>query len=303
MEKWRLGIVLAACCIASSCGRGGGSGERLVDVGGHRLFLRDLGKGTPVVVIDAGIGDGGDKVRPLQERLAGATRVIAYDRAGYGRSEPGPLPRDAGREASELRALLERDGIPGPFVVVGHSLGGLNAQLFAARFPGDVAGLVLLDPPPLSFLRGREFRELAALAARMTGEWQGAADAAQRSGEPEDRARAAFLAAIASEHREMFAASAQAADAIVDFGDIPLVVVAAGRENPAFGPAAGDYQRHWIEQNRLLAAKSPQGRFVLVPDSSHYLYLDAPGAVEEAVLSVVRRVREGRGVVGGTRIE
>lgn len=303
MADHTIGILLAACLLAAACGRGEGPGERLVDVGGHRLLLRDAGTGSPVVVIDGGIGDGCDKVRPLQERLAGATRVIAYDRAGYGRSEPGPLPRDAGREAGELRTLLERAGVPGPFVLVGHSLGGLNAQLFAARFPGDVAGLVLLDPPPLSFLLGREYLEFSAMAARMTAEWQGAADAAKGSGEPEKRAQAAFLAAIASEHREMFAASAQAVSAITGFGDIQLMVVAAGRANPAFGPAAGGYQRYWIEQNRLLAAKSPQGRFILVPDSSHYLYLDAPATVEDAILSVVRRVRERRGVVGKTRIE
>lgn len=289
--------------LAAACSRGGGIRERRVDVGGHRLFLRDAGKGSPVVVIDAGIGDGCDKVCPLQKRLARATRVIAYDRAGYGRSEPGPLPRDAGREAGELKALLERAGVPGPFVVVGHSLGGLNAQLFTARFPAAVAGLVLLDPPPLSFLLGREYREFAVLAARMTDEWQEAAAAAANAGEPEKRAQAAFLAAIASEHREMFAASAQAVAAIQGFGDLPLAVVAAGRANPAFGPAAGDYQRYWIGQNRLLAAKSPQGRFVLVAGSSHYLYLDAPGAVEEAVLSVVRRAREKRGVAGKPRSE
>lgn len=294
MAGKRIGVLIAACLLAAACGRGGGTSERLIDVGGHRLFLRDAGKGSPVVVIDAGIGDGVDKVRPLQERLARETRVIAYDRAGYGRSQAGPLPRDAGREAGELRALLERGGIPGPFVVVGHSLGGLNAQLFAARFPGDVAGLVLLDPPPLSFLLGREYQEFAALAERMTSEWQRAADAARGSGEPEMRAKAAFLAAIASEHREMFTASAQAAAAIPGFGDVPLTVMAAGRANPAFGPAAGGYQRYWIEQNRLLAAKSRHGRFVLVPDSSHYLYLDAPAAVEQAVFSVVRRARERR---------
>jgi pimeloyl-ACP methyl ester carboxylesterase len=302
MANERIGLLLAACFLAAACGRGGGIGERRVDVGGHRLFMRDAGKGRPAVVIDAGIGDGCDKVRPLQERLARATRVIAYDRAGYGRSEPGPLPRDAGREADELRALLERAGVPAPFVVVGHSLGGLNAQLFAARFPTAVAGLVLLDPPPLSFLLGRDYRELAALAARMTGEWQAAAAAARSAGEPEKRAQAAFLYAIASEHREMFAASAQDAAAIPGFGDLPLAVMAAGRVNPAFGPAAGDYQRYWIEQNRLLAAKSRQGRFVLLPDSSHYLYLDAPGAVEEAVLSMVRRARAG-GVAGRERME
>jgi pimeloyl-ACP methyl ester carboxylesterase len=284
-------VLLALALVLAACRGGTAPSERQVDIGSHRLHLRSEGGGSPVVVIDAGLTDSLDKLRPLQARLARQTRVITYDRAGYGRSEPGPLPRDAGREATELRAMLGQAAVPGPYVLVGHSLGALNAQLFAAKYPADVAGLILLDPPPLTFLLRQEYADLAALAEKMTAEWQGIADSALAAGGKDGQARAVFFRAIASEHREMFAASAQAAAAIRDFGSIPLVVVAAGKPNPAFGAIAEEYQKYWIEQNRLLAAKSSRGRFVLADRSSHYLYLDDPDLVEDAVVSLVRRLR------------
>jgi pimeloyl-ACP methyl ester carboxylesterase len=250
------------------------------------------GKGTPTVVIDAGITDQLDKLRPLQARLAQVTRVITYNRAGYGQSEPGPLPRHCGREAEELKTLLEKASVPGPYVLVGHSLGALNMQVFASEYPNDVAGMVLLDPPPLSFLLGREYKDLRVMAERMTAEWQAIADSTGKSPDAGERARAAFFRMIASEHREMFGETARQVGAISTFRDMPLVVLAAGKPNPAFGEVAEEYQRYWVEQSRALAARSTNGEFVLATGASHYLYLDVPELVAQHILSVVRRVRE-----------
>lgn len=272
--------------------------ERLVDVGTHRLQVRVEGTGFPTVVIDAGLGDGSDKLRPLQARLAKSTRVVTYDRAGYEPSEAGPLPRDAAREAQELRLLLEKAEVPGPYVIVGHSLGALNAQLFAARFPTDVAGLVLLDPPPQAFIAGQEFRELAAMAERMTAEWQANADRGAGAANPAGRAQAAFFRTLASEHREMFGASARQVAAIATFGDVPLVVVASGKANPAFGESAARFQAFWIEQSRALAGKSSRGKFALAPESSHYLYVDAPELVAQTVVEVLQEAHHLRAKPG-----
>jgi pimeloyl-ACP methyl ester carboxylesterase len=162
------------------------------------------GKGAPTVVIDAGITDQLDKLRPLQERVAQVTHVITYNRAGYGQSEPGPMPRHSGREAEELKALLEKATVPGPYVLVGHSLGALNMQVFASKYPDKVAGMVLLDPPPLSFILGQEYKDLGVMAERMTAEWQAIADSTVKSPDAREQARSSFFQMIASEHREMF---------------------------------------------------------------------------------------------------
>ena len=90
---WKLSIILATGAILASCGRGGAQpSDRMVSIGSHSLQIHEEGKGRPAVVIDAGIADHLDKLRPLQDRIARVTRVITYNRAGYGRSEPGPLP-------------------------------------------------------------------------------------------------------------------------------------------------------------------------------------------------------------------
>jgi len=266
--------------------------DRMISIGSHRLQIHMEGKGTPTVVIDAGIADKLDKVRPLQERIARVTQVITYNRAGYGESEPGPLPRHSGREADELKALLEHASVPGPYVLVGHSLGALNMQVFASKYPDAVAGMVLLDPPPLSFILGQDYTDLRAMAEQMTAEWQSIADSAAKSNDARDKALSAFFTMIASEHREAFGGeTARLIGAVSTFGDIPLVVVAAGMPNPAFGEVADKFQRYWIEQSRILSEKSSRGKFILAESSSHHLYLDVPDLVKEAVVSVVNVVR------------
>lgn len=265
---------------------------RLVDIGTHRLQMRLAGEGLPVVVLDAGITDGIERLKPLQDRLALAVRVVAYDRAGYGGSDAGPLPRDSRREAAELKALLETAGVPGPYVVVGHSLGGLNAQVFAAKYPRQTAGLVLLDPPPITFLLGKEHAQLGDMARSMTAEWQGMADAGASAKDPAERTKAAFFRTIASEHREMFGESARLASDIPSLGEIPLLVMAAGVPNPRFGDIAREYQDYWIAQSRDLSRKSSKGRFILAERCTHYLYVDDLDLVAREILAFVDSVRE-----------
>lgn len=285
-------VLLAACLALASCARQGRSFfDGMADIGTHRLQYRSEGTGEPVVVLDAGITDGLDKLKTLQASISRVTQVITYNRAGYGQSEAGPLPRDAGREAEELKLLLEMASVAGPYILVGHSLGALNVQVFASRYPDNVAGMVLLDPPPLSFLLGQEYKDLASMAERMTMEWQAIADSAAKSAKAEDRTQSSFFRMIASEHREMFGATARLVEEISTFGSIPLVVMAAGKPNPAFGAVMAEYQRYWIEQSRNLVKKSTKGKFILAEGSSHYLYLDVPGLVTENIVSVVNEVR------------
>jgi pimeloyl-ACP methyl ester carboxylesterase len=117
----------------------------MVDVGGYSLHINCVGQGSPTVLLDAGSGAFSAHWVRVQQEVSGTTRVCAYDRAGMGWSEMGPDPRDAKQVSSELHTLLKGAGIKGPYVLVGHSFGGLYMQTYAARYPDEVAGVVLVD--------------------------------------------------------------------------------------------------------------------------------------------------------------
>jgi pimeloyl-ACP methyl ester carboxylesterase len=119
---------------------------RFVDLGTHRLHLYETGNGSPTVILEAGLMSTVLSWTELQRELCKSLRVVSYDRAGLGWSELGPMPRTADRIVEELHLALGRAGIPPPYLLVGHSFGGLTMPLFAARFPGEVAGMVLVDP-------------------------------------------------------------------------------------------------------------------------------------------------------------
>ena len=119
---------------------------RLFDVGGHRLHLNCHGEGGPAVVFDAALGASSLSWSLVVPGMAAITRACVYDRAGFAWSDAGPLPRTASRIADELYELLRRGSVPTPWLLVGHSYGGLVMRLLAIRHPGDVAGLVLIEP-------------------------------------------------------------------------------------------------------------------------------------------------------------
>jgi pimeloyl-ACP methyl ester carboxylesterase len=134
---------------------------RLVDVGGHRLHIYSMGEGTPAVVMDSGFPASSLSWTFVQPVVARFTHACSYDRAGLGWSEAGPLPRSSRQIVEELRALLLNAGVEGPFVLVGHSFGTFTVRLFASTYPGDVVGLVLVDP-----IHPSEWLEMTEAGAR-----------------------------------------------------------------------------------------------------------------------------------------
>ena len=123
---------------------------QMVDVGGYRLHINCTGEGSPTVVIESGWGDSSAGWGWVQPEVAKTTRVCTYDRAGMGWSEASPEPRTAREFAKELHTLLEKANEPGPYVLVGHSMGGYTVRVYAHDYPEEVAGLVLIDPQNLS---------------------------------------------------------------------------------------------------------------------------------------------------------
>jgi pimeloyl-ACP methyl ester carboxylesterase len=120
---------------------------QMIDVGGYRLHLNLMGQNMsgPTVLLDAGMVSFSSNWAWVQPEVAKVTRVVAFDRAGLGWSDPGPKPRDAGHSAKELHAALRKAGIDGPFIMVGHSYGGLAMRAFTALYPDEVVGMVSVD--------------------------------------------------------------------------------------------------------------------------------------------------------------
>src|SRR5829696_2106012 len=133
----------------------------MVDVGGYSLHINCVGQGSPTVLLDGGFGEWSAQWVRVQREVSGTTRVCAYDRAGMGWSEMGPDPRDARQITSELHTLLSKAGIEGPYVLVGHSFGGMYMQTYAARYPEEVAGVGLVDAStdPVQFDQRPEARD------------------------------------------------------------------------------------------------------------------------------------------------
>lgn len=120
----------------------------MINVYGHRLHIHCVGPQSmkPVVIFEAGGGAFSEDWVAVQDLLAEQVRTCAYDRAGLGWSDPGPVPRTLAQEVFELHALLKAARIPGPFVLVGQSLGALNVRLYTEKYGSEVVGVVLVDP-------------------------------------------------------------------------------------------------------------------------------------------------------------
>jgi pimeloyl-ACP methyl ester carboxylesterase len=157
------------------------SGERMVKAGAGRLHVKVEGRGATTVVLESGFGGTSEYWGKVQPSVASFARVVSYDRAGLGKSEPGPKPRTAGRIARELREALRAAKLAPPYVLVGHSAGAAYARVFAHKYPKEVAGIVLIVPPQeelLDWLKahspeayGMPAERLAKLPEGMRAEW------------------------------------------------------------------------------------------------------------------------------------
>lgn len=279
---------------------------RLIDLGSHRLHLYCIGTGGPTVVLEAGLGGLSLEWRPVQTALADEYRVCSYDRAGYGWSDPGPAPRTVDRIAVELRTMLERAGESPPYTIVGHSFGGYVAQLFAKRYPREVAGVVLVDSShPDQYRRfPRDYQEKYDRGARRRSSW-GASIALPEHYPDPWRALAESLMqqpktlrALRLEYRG-FVRSGEQVAAAGAMPVVPAVVLTRGdREWPA-GAGGDAMEALWPELQRELAAAMPLSHHFVIGGSGHHIHLDRPEAIEQAVRLIVEE-GECRAVLAST---
>lgn len=279
---------------------------RLVDVGGHSLHLSCTGSGSPTVVLEPGGGETSAVLGWIAPAVAQDTRVCVYDRAGRGFSEPADAPQDAAQIAADLHTLLQRGEDTGPYVLAGHSFGGLYVQTFAARYPDDVAGLVLIDstapastpasttaPAPPGEgdsynLVGRVAALVSASARFGVGRLYGQFDYASLPPHSRAEARASVAKGgqLGSTMEEYVTAnsSMEQAAALADVGDTPLVVVSAGSGN-----APG-----WSTEQEAMAALSTNSALRVVDGATHASLISAEddaAVTTQAILDVVRSVR------------
>ena len=139
-------ITLAAGAIAkSNLAKQNPAPGQLVDVGGYKLHINCMGKGSPTVILESGQGDYSLTWAYVQPQIAKITRVCSYDRAGLGWSDPSPNPRTASKQVEELHTLLVNSAVQGPYVLVGHSRGGMLVRMYAHNYPNEVISMVLVD--------------------------------------------------------------------------------------------------------------------------------------------------------------
>lgn len=288
VNRWALVVLVSLALIPGCTQTAGAPLDTLVDIGTHKLHILCTGTGQPTIVIDTGVGETYESWEPIIESLSQDVRVCAYDRAGYGQSESGPLPRNSQRAADELSLLLANAGESGPFLLLGHSLGALNVQVYADSNPEDVVGLVLLDPTPLDWITGQDFPELRELFLQETSALREAADEANASTDRDGATNADFLQSVASEHEQLFKQTGERVAAIASFGDIPLIVIGATEPEPQFGEHAEAFRRYWNEQSQALASTSESAEFILAEGSSHHIHLDAPELVIEIILEMTQ---------------
>jgi pimeloyl-ACP methyl ester carboxylesterase len=278
---------------------------RLIEIArGRSLHLLCEGSAGPVIVVEQGAGEPAILWRELQVRASAFGRVCLYDRAGYGWSPPAPSFQDVAARAQDLRALLRAAGLEPPYLLVAHSYGGLVVRAFAARFPADVGGMLMVDaveesiafhPDYLKFLRlSKPFVGLLRAAARL-----GLLGLMSRLGakaEDTPAQKAAAAQAVCPSHFRAVAGDLRSIDeASRDYplpkgmgplGDIPVIAVTHGK------PFPGPFRRlepFWLEGQRRWTRLTSRGELVVAERSNHMIVFEEP----DLVLDALRRLAAG----------
>lgn len=283
---------------------------RLVEVGGSRLHVTDQGTGGPTVVVIHGVGDNSYSWIHICNEIARTNRVIRYDRPGMGASSPGPAP-DPVRTIEELKGVLAESGAPGPYVLVGHSFGGLVARLFAHKYPDQVAGILFVDSTHEGIIEDKGFimgmkvvavlsrilrllspfgipRFLAALGVMPMFKDERKYYASQLSPAEYRQWLAAYNWQIASPATvpDVLGAFPFIDEAIklkspTQFGDLPIAVL----NNPSFGS-------FWTELQQELATRSTNAIHKVSDRPGHSMQMPRPELVLEAIHHVLAQVGE-----------
>ena len=281
---------------------------KLIDVNGRKMHIYCIGNKSPTIILDSGTGGFSLEWKDIQHSLSQYVRVCAYDRAGYGWSDMGPLPRTTKRITHELHTLLQNAGIHGPYIMVGHSFGGFTAQYFARYFNHEIAGIVLIDSSheeqvyrlpengkdvvrrslhqdrsnmvTRSVLHEHFPKEVAAVAQQLMTRWT------------------ALLT-----WREEMANYALSSRELRDVHDrpileIPIVVLTRGKRVWPNTPYGDAMETVWKELQDELSSLNGNSTHIIAENSGHVIHLDEPELVVDAihdVLDFVEKTLDGQG--------
>lgn len=242
--------------------------RHLVDVGGHRLHVECRGKGRPTVVLESGLCQPMSTWGKVPTDIAKFTHVVSYNRAYIGHSDPGPSPRTSQQIVDELHILLKKLNIPAPYVLVGHSFGGLNVRLYASQHPDDVVGMVLIS--------ASHEEQVSTIADILS---------------PEDAQH--FVQSHKGkncEHVDILASEAQihGADPLPN---IPLIVITEGRASWPHDWPVDRLEEARYRMQRDLLRLAPHSEHIIAERSGHFIQLDQPMLVVNAIRKIVEKAR------------
>ena len=277
----------------------------LVDVGGYKMHIVCAGSGSPAVILDSGLGDSYLVWRKVQPQIAGFTQVCSYDRAGLGYSEASPHPRTSKDIAEELHSLLHNAKISAPYILVGHSMGGFDVRLYTGLYRSEVAGIVLVDashpdqkkrfPPAVndldaSWIRQAEFMEFAMPlgVTRLLGFC--GSDAEVRAATCNFHTAREGVAEL-----KAFRESADQTASTGSLGGMPLAVLSHDPEKPQPGlpeDLVKPINDAWQQMQEELAHLSVRSTHTIAKNSGHYIQIDRPDVVIDAVRKIVDEARQ-----------
>jgi pimeloyl-ACP methyl ester carboxylesterase len=281
---------------------------QLIDVAGYKMHIDCTGQGTPVVILDSGLGNSYATWHTVQPPISNFVRVCSYDRAGVGYSDSSPRRRTSKDIAEELHTLLHNAGVPSPVVLVGHSMGGFDVRVYASLYRNEVAGMVLVDSShpeqqrrfPQAFrdmdkgwLRELEFMEFAAPfgVPRFLGLCGN--DAVIRAAECNFHS----VREMVAEWKTFNESAAQTART-GSLADMPLAVLSHDPDGPLDPDLPADQVKPandaFEKMQQELSQLSTRGTRTIAKNSSHYIQGDRPDLVIEAVRKVVEQARQNQ---------
>ena len=265
---------------------------RFINIGFQTMYVDCLGENKPTIIVDVGIAASSASWYKIAKELSKNTRICLYDRAGYGWSDSGRGERTTATIVHELKLLMKLAEIPGPYIMVGHSFGGFTARYFAAKFPEDVAGLVLVDsshPEQIYRLSALDNQGKKPLITGRDANAPADFSEFERKWYFLNSSRKATFAQMAE--LKYFKQSAYQVKHSGRLKDIPIAVLSRGiAQLPELNGVS--LENEWLDLQKDLLNLSKNSWHSIILNSGHNIYEEAPAKIIENVLEVIEKSRK-----------